>query len=187
MDICLSPPVKYFLLTVLSRHFFIGSFMLFLHCVCYASCVSVYWCLVVTTGKGLTSWLSLVMSSCEFATFSLVSWVGCGTWLYRLLIFALFLTLSNSITYDITLHNNGKMGNWLMLSLCLNDYTPPPHTHNGVFCWFIYLFIFFFGGGGIFALTVRPDVLLISWRVIAGIWSNFAIIFIYTRQILLIK
>ena len=30
-------------------------------------------------GKGLTSWLSFVMSNCEFATFPLVSLVRCGT------------------------------------------------------------------------------------------------------------
>ena len=30
-------------------------------------------------GKGLTSWLSFVMSNCEFVTFTLVSWVRCGT------------------------------------------------------------------------------------------------------------
>ena len=39
------------------------------------------------------SWLSFVVSNCEFVTFPLVSWVGCGTWLYRLLIFAPLLTL----------------------------------------------------------------------------------------------
>ena len=44
-------------------------------------------------GKGLTSWLSFVVSNCEFVTFPLVSWVGCGTWLYRLLILAPLLTL----------------------------------------------------------------------------------------------
>ena len=47
-------------------------------------------------GKGLTSWLLLVM----FIVFSLlsheVSWVRCGTWLYCFLIFASFLTLSLS-------------------------------------------------------------------------------------------
>ena len=32
-------------------------------------------------GKGLTSWLSFVVSNCEFVTFPLVSWVRCGTWL----------------------------------------------------------------------------------------------------------
>ena len=30
-------------------------------------------------GKGLNSWLSSVVSNCEFVTFSLVSWVRCGT------------------------------------------------------------------------------------------------------------
>ena len=32
-------------------------------------CVSVYWCLVVNAGKGLTSWLSFVVSYCKFVTF----------------------------------------------------------------------------------------------------------------------
>ena len=30
-------------------------------------------------GKGLTSWLSFVVSNFEFVTFPLVSWVRCGT------------------------------------------------------------------------------------------------------------
>ena len=29
--------------------------------------------------KWLTSWLSFVVSNCEFVTFPLVSWVRCGT------------------------------------------------------------------------------------------------------------
>ena len=32
--------------------------------------------------KGLTYWLSFVASNFEFVTFPLVSWVGCGAWLY---------------------------------------------------------------------------------------------------------
>ena len=44
-------------------------------------------------GKGLTSWLLFVMSNCDVVTFPLVAWVRCGAWLYRFLIFALFLTL----------------------------------------------------------------------------------------------
>ena len=33
------------------------------------------------------------LSNCEFVTFPLVSWVGCGTLLYRFLIFASLLSL----------------------------------------------------------------------------------------------
>ena len=54
---------------------------------------SVYVCLEVSVGKGLTSWLSFVVSNCEFVTFPLVSWVRCGTWSYRFLIVAPLLTL----------------------------------------------------------------------------------------------
>ena len=55
-------------------------------------CAPVYCCLVVTCWEGLTSWLSFVVSNCEFVTFPLVPWVRCGTSLYRFLIFALFFT-----------------------------------------------------------------------------------------------
>ena len=34
---------------------------------------SVYMCLWSPAGKGLTTWLSVVVSSCEFVTFPLVS------------------------------------------------------------------------------------------------------------------
>ena len=30
-------------------------------------------------GKRLTSWLSFVVSNCEFVTFPLIAWVRCGT------------------------------------------------------------------------------------------------------------
>ena len=52
------------------------------------------WALWSPAGKGRTSWLSFVVSDCEFVTLPLVSWVRCGTWLYRFLIFAPFLTFS---------------------------------------------------------------------------------------------
>ena len=35
--------------------------------------------LLSPAGKGLTSWLSFVVSNYEFVTFPLVSWVRCGT------------------------------------------------------------------------------------------------------------
>ena len=62
-------------------------------------CASVHLCLVVTAGKGLTSWNSFVVSICEFVTFPLVhvSWVRCGTYLYRFLIFAPLLTFKKAV------------------------------------------------------------------------------------------
>ena len=42
-------------------------------------CAPVYICLVAPAGKGLTSWLSFVVSNCGFVTFPLVSWVRFGT------------------------------------------------------------------------------------------------------------
>ena len=44
-------------------------------------CASVYMCFVLwlPAGNWLTSWLSFVVSNCEFVTFPLVSWVRCGT------------------------------------------------------------------------------------------------------------
>ena len=51
--------------------------MFFLSCVCYAF---VFICALWSpAGKGLTSWLSFVVYNYEFVTFTLVSWVGCGT------------------------------------------------------------------------------------------------------------
>ena len=44
-------------------------------------------------GKGLTSWFVFVMFNCVLSLSNVVSWVSCGTSLYRLLIFAAFLTL----------------------------------------------------------------------------------------------
>ena len=87
------PSSKVLLLTFPRRCFFCGSFMLFLSCFVMPSCTSVCWCLVVTCWEGLTSWLSFVMSIYDVVTFPLVSSVRCGAWLYRFLIFALFLTL----------------------------------------------------------------------------------------------
>ena len=67
----------------------------FLSCVC---CAFVRVCLYVPCDhllgkKGLTYWLSFVVSYWQFVTFPMVHWVRCGTWLYRFLIFAPLLTL----------------------------------------------------------------------------------------------
>ena len=44
---------------------------------CFLAClfVDVLWS---PAGKGLSSWLSFVMSNCDVVTFQLVSWVRCG-------------------------------------------------------------------------------------------------------------
>ena len=50
------------------------------------SCVCLCLCALLLIGalwspacKGLTSWLSFVVSNCAFVTFPLVSWIRCGT------------------------------------------------------------------------------------------------------------
>ena len=87
------PSKKNILLTVPRRHFFCGSFM-FLFCLVFAMslCASVYMCFVVTCWKRADLLALMCGVFCEFVTFPLVSWVRCGTWLYRFLIFAPLLT-----------------------------------------------------------------------------------------------
>ena len=63
--------------------------VLCLLCLCAHLFICALWS---PAGKGLTSWLSFVVSNFEFVTFPLVSWVRCGTWLYRCMIFAPLLT-----------------------------------------------------------------------------------------------
>ena len=75
----LSPSVKYF--TDCSKAVLLLSilFVFSILCLLYI-CIRLFICaLWSAAGKGLTSWLSFVVSSCEFATFPLVSWVRCGT------------------------------------------------------------------------------------------------------------
>ena len=50
--------------------------VLCLLCLCARLLICALWS---PAGKGLTSWLSFVVSNCEFVTFPLVSWVRCGT------------------------------------------------------------------------------------------------------------
>ena len=73
-------------------------------------------------GKGLPSWLSLVVSNCKFVTFPLLPWVRCGTWLYRFLIFAPLLTL---LTYDLLCCGcSTKSRSWsTRLCFCGNTYS----------------------------------------------------------------
>ena len=50
--------------------------VLFLLCLCVRLFNCALWS---PAGKGLASWLLFAVSYCEFVTFPLVSWVGCGT------------------------------------------------------------------------------------------------------------
>ena len=53
-----------------------GFFVLCLLCLCTCP----FTCALLSPAwKGLTSWLSFVVSYCEFVTFQLVFWVSCGT------------------------------------------------------------------------------------------------------------
>ena len=65
--------------------------VLCLLCLCARLFICALWS---PAGKWLIPWLSFVVSNCQFVTFQLVSWVRCGTWLYRFLIFAPLLTLN---------------------------------------------------------------------------------------------
>ena len=88
----LSPPVKIFLLTDPRRCFFCGPFVLFMSWVCHAF-VSVH-CWLVLTCWERADLLALVcdVQLCFWSLSHVVSWVRCGSWLYRLLTFATFLT-----------------------------------------------------------------------------------------------
>ena len=78
----LSPPVKYFTdrsKAVLLLWIFYFC-VLCLLCLCARLFICDLWSdLWSPAGKRLTSWLSFVVSNCEFVTFPLVSWVWCGT------------------------------------------------------------------------------------------------------------
>ena len=98
--------------------------VLCLLCLCARLFICALWS---PAGKGLSSLLSFVVSNCEFVTFPLVSWVRCGTGLYRFLIFAPLLTLvgitrkfSNKMdrSHNCKLFNENHM-NFLLHSCCL--------------------------------------------------------------------
>ena len=89
---------------------FCGSFMLFLSCFLFCFCAHLFIdALWSPAGKGMTSWLSFVMSNCEVVPFPLVSWVRCGAWFYRFLIFALFLTSIINHVLALILNYNSEI------------------------------------------------------------------------------
>ena len=77
-ETALRPPVIYFtdcFKAVLLLWIIYVISVLFLLCFLGRLFIDALWS---PAGKGLTSWLSFVMSNCEVVTFSLVSWVRCG-------------------------------------------------------------------------------------------------------------
>ena len=88
--------VYVFLLTIPWRCFFCGSFLLLMFRVCHAILSSIYCSPVVTCLEraDLLAHLYMVIY-CVLSLPNGVSWVKCVTWVYRLLIFASFLTLRN--------------------------------------------------------------------------------------------
>ena len=75
----LSPPVKYFYWPFQCGTSFVEHSFYFcrgLLCFCVRLFIVALWS---PAGKGLTSWLSFVMSNCEFVTFQLISCFRCGT------------------------------------------------------------------------------------------------------------
>ena len=101
----LSSPVKYFTDRSKAVHllwiFYVFSALCLL-CLCARLFICALWS---PARKGLTSWLLFVVSYCEFVTFPLVSWVRCGTWLYRFLIFSPLLTLHPFWSSDLKQSN----------------------------------------------------------------------------------
>ena len=103
-DPSLSPPVKYFTdrsKAVLLLWTFYVFPVLCLLCLCVCLFICALWS---PAEKGLASGLSFVVSYCEFVSFPLVSWVRCGTWLYRFLIFASLLTFIVSNEKMLKIH-----------------------------------------------------------------------------------
>ena len=74
----LSPPVKYFNLPFQGGASFVDHLCYFcLVLLCFRVHLFIA-ALLSPAGKGLTSWLSFVMSNCEVVTFQLISWVSCS-------------------------------------------------------------------------------------------------------------
>ena len=94
-------------------------------------CASVYMSFVVTCWER-ANLLALVCGvCCEFVTFPLVSWVRCGTWLYRFLTFAPLLTstdFKNQLFQDFPSYMKiSKEGNFTLhhyLNIFWKSFTP---------------------------------------------------------------
>ena len=118
-----------------------GTFFVDLLCFCSVLCLLCLCARLFICALWFTCWeradlLALVWGvCCEFVTFPLVSWVRCGTWLYRFLIFAPLLT---STDFKNRLFQNFpsymkiyKEGNFILhhyLNIFWSPSPPIPHT-----------------------------------------------------------
>ena len=80
----------------------------------FLSCLCIY-ALWSPAGKGLSSWLSFVMSNCEGVTFP----IGILDPLYRFVIFVLFLTLLGSGNSRVCFSFESKLVIVVVGSLCM--------------------------------------------------------------------
>ena len=116
-----------------------GTSFVDLLCFCSVSCLlclcaRLFICALWSpAGKGLTSWLSFVVSNCEFVTFLLVFWVRCGTWLYRFLIFAPLLTFFNLHKRWLSLQMGHPVNVQIRRTMHLSSVIPANYTRESVF------------------------------------------------------
>ena len=85
-------------------------------------CARLFICaLGLPAGIGLTSWLSFVVSTMSMSLFPLVSWIRCGTWLYRFLIFAPLFTLLVALTTLLEISCGGSYiaSAWCVITWCV--------------------------------------------------------------------
>ena len=129
------PFVKYFTdrsKAVLLLWIFYNFSVLCLLCLCTRLFICALWS---PAGKELTSWLSFVLSNCEFFTFPLLTLVRCGTWLYWFLIFAPLFTFNDNVYFEIKAMNFRQTLSFLSLSLHVEQFdilytsvVPPSNT-----------------------------------------------------------
>ena len=96
LETCLSPQVKYFYWQFQGGTSFVDHLRFLCLVFLILSCLFIA-ALWSPAGKGLTSWLLLMMFIVFLLLSHVVFSVRCGTWLYCFLIFAVFLTLKNTV------------------------------------------------------------------------------------------
>ena len=132
-------------------------------CLCARLFICALW---PPAGKGLTSWLSFVVSNCEFVTFSLVSWVRCGTWLYRFLNFAPLLTLiSILLQFIVSESGGGSEGLHVYAALC-----EPSLIDSAASCLYFCVIIGFVERNPVFG-GLRTTQAQTSLRI-SAVWST---------------